>query len=262
MTAPVSSFCRVERDGQILIVTMDRPSKLNAINSDGHAELDSIWDDFFADPELHVAILTGAGDKAFCAGSDLSDYQRALAQPPRLNGYGGLTHRLDTKKPIIAAVNGLCYGGGFELMLCCDLAIAADQATFALSEAKIGACAFAGGIPRLCRKVPHAIALELLITGRRMDAAEANRWGLVNRITSRERLLDHAKDFAREILRCAPLAVRATKQVVDAALSGMTLAELLVYEDGAPKQLYQQSADLHEGVRAFLEKRSPVWRGA
>jgi enoyl-CoA hydratase/carnithine racemase len=257
----VTSFCTVEADDGILIVTMNRPEKHNSLPPDSHPEMERIWDRFFDDPELRVGILTGAGQKAFCAGSDLSGYQSGYDGTLPPSGGGGLTHRRDRPKPVIAAVNGLALGGGFEIMLACDLAVAAETAEFSLPEALVGAGAFGGGIPRLCRKLPHAIALELVLTGRRLTAADAHRLGLVNRVVPREQVLESAKELARSIMRGAPLSIRASKQVADMALEGLELARILAEEDGEPKQSVMRSEDLQEGIKAFFEKRAPVWKG-
>jgi enoyl-CoA hydratase/carnithine racemase len=257
----VPNFCTVTRDEQIFIVTMNRPEKRNSMPSDSHLEMEKIWDEFAEDPALRVGILTGAGEKAFCSGSDLSGYQAGYDGTLPRSGGGGLTHRLDCRKPIIAAVNGLALGGGFEIMLCCDLVVAADTAEFALPEPLVGAGAFGGGIPRLCRKIPHAIAIEIILTGRRLSAAEAHRFGLVNQVVAQDRVLDTAKELARAILRGAPLSISASKQVADMALYGKSLEEILTEEDGEPKQSVMRSADLLEGIKAFFEKRAPHWQG-
>ncbi|MET0988277.1 MAG: enoyl-CoA hydratase-related protein [Steroidobacteraceae bacterium] len=257
----MADFCTVTREDHILIVTMNRPDKLNSMPPDSHAEMEKIWDAFVADPELRVGILTGAGTKAFCAGSDLSGYQRGYDGTLPRSGGGGLTHRLDCRKPIIAAVNGLAFGGGFEVMLACDFVIASEKAEFSLPEVLVGAGAFGGGIPRLCRKMPHAIALELVLTGRRMSVAEAQRFGLLNQVVAPEKVLDAAKEFARTLLRGAPLALESSKEVADMALQGFTLEHILKTEDGEPKQRVMRSADIQEGINAFFEKRAPRWQG-
>jgi enoyl-CoA hydratase/carnithine racemase len=257
----MADFCKVAREEQMLIVTMNRPEKRNSLPPSSHAEMEAIWDQFQADPALRVGILTGAGDKAFCAGSDLSGYQAGYDGTLPRSGGGGLTHRLDCPKPIIAAVNGLAFGGGFEIMLACDLAVASEQAEFSLPEVLVGAGAFGGGIPRLCRKLPHAIALELVLTGRRMSAAEAQRLGLLNRVVPPDQVLEAAKELARSILRGAPLASEGSKQVADMALQGLTLEHILKAEDGEPKLRVMRSADMQEGIKAFFEKRPPRWQG-
>jgi enoyl-CoA hydratase/carnithine racemase len=257
----LAGFCTVARDGEILIVTMNRPEKRNSLPPESHAEMEGIWNGFVADPSLRVGILTGAGDKAFCAGSDLSGYQAGYDGTLPRTGGAGLTHRLDRSKPIIAAVNGLAFGGGFEVMLACDLAVAVETAEFSLPEVLVGAGAFGGGIPRLCRKMPHALALELVLTGRRLSAADALRFGIVNRLVPVGQSLEAAKQLARDVIRGAPLASEGSKQVADMALHGLTLADILRLEDGEPKQRVMSSEDLKEGIQAFFEKRTPRWRG-
>jgi enoyl-CoA hydratase/carnithine racemase len=257
----MADFCTVTREDQILIVTMNRPEKLNAMPPTAHVEMEKIWDDFAADPTLRVGILTGAGTKAFSAGSDLSGYQLGYDGTLPRSGGAGLTQRLDCKKPIIAAVNGLAFGGGFEVMLSCDFAIASEKAEFSLPEVLVGAGAFGGGIPRLCRKIPHAIALELVLTGRRMSAAEAHRLGLVNQLVAPDKVLDAAKEFARSLTRGAPLALEGSKQIADMALQGFSLEEIFKAESGEVKKRVMQSEDLQEGIKAFFEKRPPRWQG-
>ncbi|MET0660424.1 MAG: enoyl-CoA hydratase-related protein [Steroidobacteraceae bacterium] len=257
----MADFCTVTREDQILIVTMNRPDKLNSMPPTAHVEMEKIWDAFAADATLRVGILTGAGTKAFCAGSDLSGYQQGYDGTLPRSGGAGLTHRLDCRKPIIAAVNGLAFGGGFEVMLSCDFVIASEKAEFSLPEVLVGAGAFGGGIPRLCRKIPHAIALELVLTGRRMAAAEAQRLGLLNQVVPAEQVLETAKQFARTLLRGAPLALEGSKEIADMALQGFPLAEIFRAEDGAVKQRVMRSEDIQEGIKAFFEKRQPRWQG-
>jgi len=257
----MTDFCTVTREDQILIVTMNRPEKRNSLPPESHTQMEAIWDAFVADPGLRVGILTGAGDKAFCSGSDMTAYQAGFDGSLPRSGGAGLTHRLDRRKPIIAAVNGYALGGGFEIMLACDLIVASERAEFSLPEVLVGAGAFGGGIPRLCRKISHAVALELVLTGRRMGAAEAQRLGLVNQVVPQEGVLAAARELARAILRGAPLSSEASKQVADMALEGRPLAEILSAEDGEPKQRVMRSADLQEGIKAFFEKRAPRWQG-
>jgi enoyl-CoA hydratase/carnithine racemase len=254
-------FCSVTREDALLIVTMNRPEKRNAFPPEAHPQMQEIWDGFFADPTLRVGILTGAGDKAFCSGSDLAGYRDGYDGTLPSAGGGGLTHRKERPKPIIAAVNGIAFGGGFEVMLACDLAVAVESAEFSLPEPLVGAGAFGGGIPRLCRKIPHAIALELILTGRRMTASEARQLGLLNEVTPTGQSLEAARKLAQRIMRCAPLAVRGSKEVADLALAGVELTEILACEDGEIKQRVMASEDLQEGIRAFFEKREPRWRG-
>jgi crotonobetainyl-CoA hydratase len=257
----LAKFCTVTREERILVVTMDRADKLNSMPPGSHEEMESVWNDFVADPGLRVGILTGAGDRAFSAGSDLSGYQAGYDGALPKSGGAGLTHRLNCSKPIIAAVNGLAFGGGFEVMLSCDLAVAVDTAQFSLPEVLVGAGAFGGGIPRLCRKIPHAVALELILTGRRMGAEEALRLGLVNKVVPKGEALPAALELARQIVKGAPLASEGSKHIADLALHGLPLADIFTAEDGEPKLRVMRSADLQEGIKAFFEKRTPHWQG-
>jgi enoyl-CoA hydratase/carnithine racemase len=257
----MTDFCTVTRDEQIFVVTMNRPEKLNSLTPQSHGDMERVWDELERDPAMRIGILTGAGDKAFCAGSDLTGYQSGyLGDLPRSGG-AGLTHRLERRKPIIAAVNGLAFGGGFEIMLACDMVVASESAQFSLPEVLVGAGAFGGGIPRLCRKIPHGVALELLLTGRRLSAADAYRLGLVNQLVPPGQVLAAAKELARSIIKAAPLSVAATKQVADMALEGLPLSRILAEEDGELKQSVMRSQDLQEGIAAFFEKRPPRWQG-
>jgi enoyl-CoA hydratase/carnithine racemase len=257
----VSDFCTVSRDGEILIVTMNRPEKRNSMPPDSHIQMEKIWDEFSADPRLRVGILTGAGDKAFCSGSDLKGYQVGFDGTLPPSGAGGLTRREDCRKPIIAAVNGIAMGGGFEIMLCCDLVVAAENAVFSLPEPLVGAAALAGGIPRLCRKIPHAIAMEMLLANRQLSAAEALHFGLINYVVPQASVVQRAVEIARLVLRGAPLSIGVTKQFADMALSGHGMQEILAEEDGDAKTIIMSSADLQEGIRAFFAQRSPHWVG-
>ncbi len=231
-------------------------------------ELCEIWRRFTDDESLRVAILTGAGDKAFCSGADLREvgpYYRSMTPLERRQlserepGLGGITRNLDAGKPVIAAVNGHCLAGGLELALACDLRVAAEHATFGLPEVGWGIIPGAGGTQRLPRTIPLAIALELLLTGDPIDAATALRAGLVNRVVPRERLLDEALELASRIASNAPLAVRTARA---AALAGLhlSLGEGLRLEQIYAEPL-RQSEDAREGLAAFADKRRPVFRG-
>lgn len=253
-------YCRVERDGRLLIVTIDRPEVMNAVHPPANFELEQAFDDFASDPELWVAIITGAGDRAFSAGNDLK-FQAAggrVEVPTR--GFAGLTSRFDNDKPIIAAVNGLAMGGGFEIALACDLIVAADTAEFALPEPRVGLAALAGGVHRLPRQIPLKQAMGMILTGRRVPAEEGQRLGFVNEVVPRAELLQAARRWADAILECAPLSVRASKQAV---MDGLDEASL----QGAMTRRYEgfgrmaKSADFVEGPRAFAEKRKPEWKG-
>lgn len=254
------SAALVTREGRVTIVSINRPAAMNALDFPAHEELGRIFDDFDADPDQWVAILTGEGEKAFCAGQDLRAHAEGadLTLPPR--GFGGLTSRFDLRKPVIAAVNGLAFGGGFELALACDLIIASDHARFALPEPRVGLAALAGGVQRLPRMIGLKPAMGMMLTGRSVTAAEGERLGFVNQVTSGD-VLSAAKEWAEAILACSPLAVRATKAVVMDDLEGR-FADTIDAGWAHPAVLAMlASADAREGPQAFALKRPPLWRG-
>ena len=255
---------KVRRDGPVLEVVLNRP-KANAIDAATSLRMGTLFCEFRDDPALRVAILTGAGEQFFSAGWDL----RAAAQGEAidsdfgLGGFGGLTELHDLNKPVIAAVNGLAVGGGFEVALACDLILAADGAEFFLPEVLVGVLADAACF-RLSRRLPRAIALDMLLTGRRMGAEEARGWGLVNAVTPQNQLMDKARDFAAAILKAAPLAVAAVKEVTRAteALGVQASYELMRSGNLKAYERMLTSEDAREGPRAFAEKREPVWKGS
>lgn len=259
---------RVERDGPVAILTIDRPEVHNALDFATSDALVEAWVRFRDDDELRVAILTGAGERAFCAGADLrgvGDFYRTLTSAQRLRrselapGLGGITNNLPVDKPIIAAINGHCLAGGLELALACDLRIAAEHATFGLPEVTLGIIPGAGGTQRLPRLVGPERALDLILTGRRIDAREAERIGLVSRVVPLAEVRGAALAVARAIAANAPLAVRAARTAVWRGLDlpleeGLRLEQLLA-------EPVRQSEDAQEGPRAFLEKRRPEFKG-
>jgi len=254
---------RYERDGAVARVTMDRPHVLNALNRAAHDALSRAWDRVRDDPEVRVAILTGAGSRAFSAGADMKDAGEAsgvayLAQALPL-GSGGLSLRRDLLKPVIAAVNGFALGGGFELALSCDLIVAAEHAEFGFPEPRVGRMAMDGGIAMLARQVPLKVAMGLLLTGRRIGARDALAAGFVNEVVPAASLRDAADRWAADVVACAPLSVEATKQL---ALGAQDLP-LWAAARWFPRRALDAlgSADGDEGVRAFREKRPPRWSG-
>jgi len=255
-------FCRTERDGRIFTVTIDRPDRMNSLHPPANFELEQVFDEFAADPDLWIAIITGEGDRAFSAGNDLK-YQAqeggaAIKGPP--SGFGGLTSRWDNYKPVIAAVNGVAMGGGFEIALACDLIIASENAIFALPEPRVGLAALAGGMHRLPRQIGLKRAMGMLLTGRRVSAAEGLELGFVNEVVPQSELISAARRWAEQIAECAPLSVRGSKQ---AAMEGLAHGSL----EDAMKAHYSQlremlkSDDFVEGPKAFAEKRKPRWQG-
>jgi enoyl-CoA hydratase/carnithine racemase len=254
-------FCQVERDGRIFTVTIDRPEVMNALHPPANIELGKVFDEFCEDDDLWVAIITGAGDRAFSAGNDLK-YQAAgsgaIELPPM--GFAGLTARYDNFKPVIAAVNGVAMGGGFEIALACDLIIASENAVFALPEPRVGTAALAGGIQRLPQQIPLKRAMGMLLTGRRVSARESCEFGFVNEVVPPDELMPAARRWAEEIAACAPLSVRATKQCALASLDGGSIAENMSKRCDQ-RYAMLKSEDYVEGPRAFAEKRPPIWKG-
>jgi len=253
-------FCTAERDGRLLVVTMNRPEVMNALHPPANAELGGVFDDFSNDPDLWVAIITGAGERAFSAGNDLKFQAEKGSLTFPKHGFGGLTARGDLVKPVIAAVNGVAMGGGFEIALACDLIIASEKAVFALPEPRVGLAALAGGIHRLPRQIGLKNAMGMLLTGRRVDAEEGRRLGFVNEVVPADDLMPAARRWAEAILECAPLSVRASKEAAMQGLDAPTLEQAI---NGRYDQLRAmlKSEDFVEGPRAFAEKRSPQWKG-
>jgi len=256
-----NQYCIVERDGHVITITLNRPEVLNAMPPAGHRELARAFDDYAADPELRVAIVTGAGDRAFCVGTDLKTLAATGDHQKPSTGFAGITHRFDLWKPVIAAVNGLCLGGGVEILAACDLAIASEHAEFGLPEPRVGLAALGGGaLQRLARQMPMKDAMWLVLTGKRIPATEALRVSLVNEIVPRGTALARAQQIAREMLECAPLALEASKQVLLQSGTEPDLAAAMRRVYPAAERMLA-SDDAKEGPRAFAEKRKPRWLG-
>lgn len=257
----MGEFSSVAREGKLTIITIERPEVMNSLHAPGNAELSAIFDDFVSDPDQWVAIITGAGERAFSAGNDLK-YTASGGDTSMMpsSGFAGLTSRFDNPKPVIAAVNGIAMGGGFEIALACDLIIAAENAVFALPEPRVGLAALAGGIHRLPREIGMKQAMGMMLTGRRVSAEEGRQLGFVNDVVPEGQALEAAKTWAAQILECAPLSIRGTKQ---AAYEGMSAASLEEAIGGKYDEIHKmfKSADLIEGPRAFAEKRAPNWKG-
>jgi len=258
-------FIRVIKEDHITRITIDRPEVMNALHPPACRELDEAFDAFSEDPESWVAILTGSGPSAFCAGNDFkwqSEYGKEAVREglARLKGgFGGMTSRFDCFKPMIAAVNGAALGGGLAIVLACDIVVSAETATFGLPGPQLGTMTQAGGVHRLIRHIPFHQAMGLILTGRRITAQEAFRLGIVNCVVPLADLMAEAKKWAEDIVACAPLAVRASKE---AALQGSHLPLKEAMETVFPESgIMNDSDDLREGQRAFAEKRKPEWRG-
>jgi dehydration protein DpgD len=258
---------RCEKKEHVARVTLDRPGVLNAMDLRMHEELAEIWDEVEADDEIRVVVLTGAGDRAFSVGQDLKERARrdAAGTPPSSFGSRGqpgwprLTERFGFSKPVVARVDGYALGGGFELALACDLIIASDRAVFGLPEARLGLVPGAGGVFRLVRQLPQKAAMGLLLTGRRLDAATAHAYGLVNEVVPADRLDECVDGWVADLVASAPLSVRAIKEAalrsVDLPLAD-AFAATYRWEERR-----RRSADAVEGPRAFAEKRAPMWTG-
>jgi enoyl-CoA hydratase/carnithine racemase len=257
-----------EKKGRIATITINRPEVRNAIDLETGQELIEAWTDFRDDPDVWAAILTGAGDKAFSSGADLSsvgEYYRSLTPFERRHlsettpGLGGITRHIRIMKPIIAAINGYCFAGGLEMALACDFRLASDNAVFGLLEVTRGIIPGAGGTQRLPRIIPLTKALEMILLGRKIDAQEAFRIGLVNEVIPLSDLMPAAYRMAEEVCRNGPLAVQAAKEAVYRGLE-LPLEEGLRLEQFLAEPV-RNSDDAKEGVQAFLKKRDPRFKG-
>ncbi|WP_326542627.1 enoyl-CoA hydratase-related protein [Pseudorhodoferax sp.] len=253
-------FCSVERDGPLTIVTLERPEVMNALHSEADFELAAVWDAFAADDRQVAAIVTGAGERAFCAGNDLKLQAARGSRERPASGFGGLTTRFDLFKPVIAAVNGVAMGGGFELALSCDIIIAAENASFALPEPKVGLAALLGGAQFLPRAIGLPRAMGVLLTGRTVPAAEALQLGIVTALAPQGQALAHARAWAQQVLACSPLALQATKQMARFSAHDEAFVQTVRGARQLPAVARARAgADWTEGPRAFAEKRKPNW---
>lgn len=252
-------FSTISKENHIMTVTMNRPERLNALHPPANAELGEVFDDFAADGDMWVAIITGEG-RGFSAGNDLRYQAEGGKRVPTPRGFGGLTSRWDLTKPVIAAVNGVAMGGGFEIALACDLIIASENALFALPEPKVGLAALAGGLNRLPRQIGVKRALGMILTGRHVSAAEGKELGFVNEVVPHEALMGRALEWAGMITECAPLSIRASKDVVYRSLDAASLRESMEATYDSVRAM-THSEDFVEGPLAFSEKRKPNWKG-
>ena len=252
-------FCTVDKADHITTVTLNRPDRLNALHPPANVELGKVFDEFAADDDQWVAIITGSG-RGFSAGNDLRYQAEGGERMPTPRGFGGLTSRFDMTKPVIAAVNGVAMGGGFEIALACDIIIASEAATFALPEPRVGLAALAGGLQRLPRQIGSKRALGMILTGRHVSPQEGHELGFVNEVVPHDELMDRTLEWARQILACSPLSIRASKDVVYRSLSTGSLRESMEADYDSVRRLVK-SEDFVEGPKAFAEKRPPNWKG-
>lgn len=253
----MSEFIKTSKDGPVLTITLNRPAVLNALNAPACNQLSKALDDYIEDDSLWVAIITGEG-RAFCSGHDLLE---GFDEPMPDTGWAGLSRRYDLFKPLIAAVNGLAMGGGWEIALACDVVVADERARFALPEPRVGFAALGGGANRLPLRMPWHIAMGLMLTGNSIDAQHAHRLGVVNEVAPAGDVLTVARRYAADMLRCSPLALQATKRLAIASVEPETRQEDLYALSLSLADEINTLEDTKEGVAAFAEKRAPVWKG-
>ncbi|KAK0847089.1 hypothetical protein LTS02_014607 [Friedmanniomyces endolithicus] len=264
---PPAKYCILSYPSpNVLLVRLNRPKDLNCINMEGHAELHTIWEWLDAEPSLSVGVITGTG-RAFSAGADLKEWNaRNTAGQKRemvSSGFGALSRRRG-RKPVIAAVNGLAFGGGCELIVNCDLVVASSSATFALPEVKRGVVAFAGALPRIVRTIGKQRAMEMALTGRTVSALEAREWGLVNKVVGdmEGEVVEAAVEYARMIAENSPDAVIVSREGIKMGWEGMGAEDATRLANDVWFSRLQAGENIKEGVRAFVEKRKPKWKAA
>ena len=253
---------RLDTRGRVARVTLDRPGRMNAINEETERELERVWFELEGREDISCIVLTGAGDRAFCVGADMKSVDKSGLEywaAPRPNGFGGIAFRRSLDIPLIARVNGYALGGGFEMVLGCDIVIASNGAQFGLPEPRVGRMPMDGGMVLLHRKIAHNQAMGLLLSGRRHTAAEMQTFGIVNETCEASELDATVDRWVNDIVACAPLSLRAIKQVVNRT-SHLSPSEAQALKLPAVVRALN-SEDALEGVTAFQEKRAPNWRG-
>jgi enoyl-CoA hydratase/carnithine racemase len=253
---------RLETENRVARITIDRPDRLNAIDDATEARLNEIWAELETREDISCAVLTGAGEKAFSVGADLKDVGASGLEYwalPRPNGFGGIAFRRSLDIPLIARVNGYALGGGMEMVLGCDIVIACETAQFGLPEGRVGRMPLDGGMVLLQRKIPHNLAMGIMLSGRRFSASEMAGYGLVNEVAAPGKLDEIVDKWVEDVVACAPLSLRSIKQVVQRT-GHMTPAEAQSSRLPALVRALN-SEDAKEGVLAFQQKRMPVWRG-
>ncbi|WP_169544030.1 enoyl-CoA hydratase-related protein [Sneathiella aquimaris] len=252
-----------ERKDQVAYVTIRRPERMNAIDSTAEAQLEKIWTEIEQDETLRCVVLTGEGEKAFCAGADMKSGNDAGGVDywarSQVNGFGGLAYRDSLSIPVIARVNGFALGGGFEMLMGCDIVVATEYAKFGLPEAKVGRLPLEGGMVLLQRLIPEKIALGIMLSGRKLLAEDAKHYGFVNEVVPYDELDDAVARWVADIKSCAPLSIKAIKETVKKTAHLSPRDAQALRTPALIKAL--QSNDSDEGVKAFVEKRAPVWTG-
>ena len=256
-------FLTITDAEHITRITLNRPEVMNAIHAPMHAELEGAFNAFAADDDQYLCVVNGAGDRAFCAGSDLKDIatRSSHAAYPE-HGYAGLIERFDLNKPIIAAVDGFALGGGFEIALACDIIVATERSSFGLPEPRVGAVALGGGVHRLARQIGLKQAMGMVLGAERVSAAEGFRLGFVNELVSNDALDDAVDGWCRKILAGAPTAIQASKEAMLLGLGEPDLAAAIASQEEYPAfSRWRRSEDAKEGALAFAEGRAPTWEG-
>lgn len=249
----------VTKTGAITRILLNRPAQMNAITTQMHVDLDAAFDDFAADETQLIAVVAGAGERAFCAGSDLKD---GIGTHYPRGGYAGLIERFDLAKPVIAQVDGFALGGGFELALACDIIVATERSSFGLPEPLVGAVALGGGLHRLPRQIGLKQAMGLILTSRRVSAQDGYRMGFVNEVVATGDLESTISAYCDDILKGAPISVQASKMTVQRGLAEDSPEAAMAAQENYPEfAKWRKSEDAREGITAFAEKRKPDWKG-
>jgi len=255
-------WIEVTKQNHVTSVLLNRPDAMNAITPEMHHELQDAFDDFSEDIDQFVAVIRGAGERAFCAGSDLKNLAAGGFREYPKSGYAGLIERFDLNKPLIAAVDGFALGGGFEVALACDIIIATNRSSFGLPEPLVGAVALGGGIHRLAREIGLKQAMGMVLTADRVSAEEGFRMGFVNQVVETDALDTAVNEVCEKVLRCAPLSVAASKEAMLAGLGEPDLATAMREQENYPAfYQWRRAEDTVEGPKAFAEKRVPNWQG-